>query len=90
MIESYCGLCCSNCEYREQMNCPGCIAIEAKPFWGECPVGKCTRTKTHKHCGECTEFPCKKLTDFSNDPENGDNPKGARIEQCRKWMEEKK
>ena len=36
--ESRCGLLCSACEYREQMNCKGCIQIE-KPFWGDrCPV----------------------------------------------------
>ena len=34
MIESRCGLLCGVCEYREQMNCGGCIAI-AKPFWGD-------------------------------------------------------
>lgn len=32
MIESRCGILCSECSYREQMNCKGCITIE-KPFW---------------------------------------------------------
>ena len=34
MIESRCGLRCRDCEYREQMNCPGCVHMD-KPFWGE-------------------------------------------------------
>lgn len=37
------------------------------------------------HCGECGVFPCELLEQYSCDPEHGDNPKGARIEQCRKW-----
>ncbi|MCL2753395.1 MAG: DUF3795 domain-containing protein, partial [Defluviitaleaceae bacterium] len=38
MIESRCGILCSECEYRESMNCGGCVKI-AKPFWGDfCPV----------------------------------------------------
>jgi hypothetical protein len=38
-------------------------------------------------CGECEEFPCKLLNDYSCDPEHGDNPAGARIENCRKVRE---
>ena len=38
MIESRCGILCSECTYREQMNCEGCVHIQ-KPFWGDsCPV----------------------------------------------------
>ena len=39
--ESRCGLLCSECAYREQMNCAGCVHIQ-KPFWGDsCPVKSC-------------------------------------------------
>ena len=31
MIESRCGLLCSECEYKVQMNCGGCVHIK-KPF----------------------------------------------------------
>ncbi|MEW6713263.1 MAG: DUF3795 domain-containing protein, partial [Candidatus Riflebacteria bacterium] len=37
MIESRCGIVCHECDYREKMNCGGCVNI-SKPFWGEkCP-----------------------------------------------------
>ncbi|MFQ7077555.1 MAG: hypothetical protein ACLRSW_06255 [Christensenellaceae bacterium] len=38
MTESRCGLLCSECAYREQMNCKGCVYIQ-KPF-GEKAVRK--------------------------------------------------
>lgn len=33
MMESRCGILCSECAYREQMGCAGCVQIQ-KPFWG--------------------------------------------------------
>ena len=85
MIESRCGIKCSECEYREQMNCMGCIHI-GKPFWGEgCPVKSCCESKDLENCGACNDFPCELLNSFSYDEEQGDN--GKRIEQCKKWME---
>jgi len=33
MVESRCGLLCSQCAYREQANCSGCIHMD-EPFWG--------------------------------------------------------
>ena len=84
MIESRCGLICCKCEYREKMNCKGCIAI-TKPFWGDvCPVKTCCEEKKQEHCGLCPDFPCDLLTQFSYDKEQGDN--GKRIEQCRIWV----
>ena len=72
MIESRCGLLCSQCGYREQMDCPGCVHM-SKPFWGEsCPVKSCCEGKEHRHCGECASFPCD----------------GKRIEQCKCWSAE--
>ena len=57
-IESRCGLLCSACGYREQMNCGGCVSI-AQPFWGEsCPVKSCCEGRGLAHYGECGEFPC--------------------------------
>jgi len=83
MIESRCGLLCSECEFREQMNCSGCVQIH-KPFWGEaCPVKSCCEAKEHEHCGQCEAFPCEQLKQFSYDKEQGDD--GKRIEQCRRW-----
>lgn len=86
MIESRCGLLCSACEYREQMGCQGCVKME-KPFWGEqCPAKSCCESKNMEHCGQCSDFPCQMLTQFSYDKEQGDD--GRRIEQCRCWSKE--
>lgn len=78
MIESRCGINCSTCNYKEETNCPGCMASEGKMFWGECELAKCSIDKNLDHCGQCNDFPCPLLTRFSYDPEHGDN--GLRIE----------
>lgn len=84
MIESRCGLVCSECEYKEQMGCKGCTNI-TKPFWGECcPVKSCCEGKGYSHCGLCTEFPCDTLNKFAYDENQGDG--GKRILQCREWL----
>ena len=83
MIESRCGILCSECEYREKVNCEGCVNI-SKPFWGDsCPVKDCCEGRGYAHCGQCLEFPCDLLNDFAYDKEQGDN--GKRIETCRMW-----
>jgi hypothetical protein len=82
MIESRCGIKCSNCEYKEQMNCAGCVAI-SNPFWGDCPVKGCCESKENGNCGECDQFPCGQLNQFAYDKEQGDD--GARIMQCKIW-----
>jgi len=76
-----CGLDCVACEYREKMNCPGCIAAGGKMFWGECPVAACASGKGHVHCGHCAEFVCPTLHRFAYDPEQGDD--GQRIASLR-------
>ena len=83
MIESRCGIVCTECEYSRKMNCGGCVHIE-KPFWGDtCPVKHCCESKGLLHCGACGDFPCNLLNQFAYDKEQGDN--GQRIEQCREW-----
>lgn len=81
-IDTYCGLCCADCEFREKMNCKGCVASQGQPFHGECPVARCAMERKRGFCGECPDFPCQLLQDYSNDPEHGDTPKGARISRC--------
>ena len=45
MIDSRCGLLCSDCSFRETMGCKGCVNID-KPFWGDsCPVKSCCEKK---------------------------------------------
>ena len=83
MIESRCGLLCSQCSFRESVHCSGCVSID-KPFWGEsCPVKSCCEGKQLAHCGACSEFPCALLNQFAYDPKQGDD--GKRITQCEKW-----
>jgi len=82
MIESRCGILCSQCEFIEKCG-GGCIAI-SKPFWGDsCPVKDCCEGRNHSHCGQCPNFPCDLLNEFAYDKEEGDN--GKRIETCRMW-----
>ena len=85
-ITSRCGLRCDVCSFRESCNCGGCIATAGVPFHGECIVAKCCQSRGYLHCGECPELPCRQLYAYScEDKEHGDNPPGARIEQCRRW-----
>ena len=88
VIDTYCGLRCEGCSYKEPCHCGGCKATLGQPFHGACPVAQCCIEKKLPHCGVCKEFPCALLQQYSNDPEHGDTPPGARIEQCRRWAEE--
>ena len=81
MVESRCGLVCSECEYAVKTGCKGCFAGD--PFWGVCKVAACCVGKGHEHCGVCGQFPCESLRSFSYDEEQGDN--GARIEVLKSW-----
>lgn len=84
-IETRCGLLCSKCSFKESHNCKGCIETNGHPFHGECPVAICCQENGYIHCGECPDIPCELLKQYSCDPEHGDHPVGARIEQCKKW-----
>lgn len=89
MIDSRCGLHCSGCTWRESHGCGGCIETNGHPFHGECPIAICCQNKGLTHCGECDIMPCDKLYAYSYlDPEHGDRPQGARVEQCRRWAAE--
>ena len=88
MIDTRCGLYCETCSFKEPCNCGGCIATMGHPFHGECPVAVCCQERSLVHCGECKDFPCDLLKQYSRDPEHGDDPPGARIERCRKWAAE--
>jgi hypothetical protein len=81
-----CGIYCAECEYREQMNCPGCAQAAGNPFWGTCAVSTCCTGKRHQHCGECDAFPCDTLNGFAYDKEQGDD--GQRIRNLEAWNAE--
>jgi len=85
MIDTRCGLRCEGCYYKDAYSCGGCIDTQGHPFHGECPVAICCQDKGFIHCGQCPDMPCELLSQYSNDPEHGDNPPGARIKQCKIW-----
>ena len=87
-LDSMCGLLCETCGYKTSAGCGGCIETGGKPFHGKCDVADCCSGKNLSYCGKCPEFPCETLTLYSSDPEHGDKPAGARIEQCRRWNKE--
>ena len=85
-VQSYCGLLCNGCSYKEPHGCAGCIALKGRPFWGECEIAACCQSEGYAHCGECPDMPCDILTEFScGGGDHGDNPPGARIAVCRAW-----
>ena len=84
-VDSRCGLHCTGCEFKAVSGCGGCIETGGHPFYGECPVAMCCQNKGLVHCGECDDIPCELLMNYSCDPEQGDTPKGKRINQCIKW-----
>lgn len=90
IVDSRCGLHCTGCEYKNSCGCIGCIESNGHPFHGECSVALCCQNKGIVHCGECPELPCELLKEYSFDPEHGDTPAGARIEQCKTWRGEGK
>jgi len=79
-----CGTDCSECNYKEKMNCEGCHSKKGEMFWGECKIAKCVINKGYKTCAECLKFPCVDLKEFAYDAEHGDN--GLRIENLRKLL----
>ena len=84
--QSRCGLLCSWCAFKVSHGCQGCVALEGKPFWGECPVAKCCQDRGYAHCGQCGDIPCDILKEFScGEGEHFDRPVGARIAVCKAW-----
>lgn len=81
-IDSYCGLSCAECTFRESTGCGGCIATGGKPFHGRCDVAECAVGRKRAFCGDCADFPCNTLKSYSYDETHGDN--GARIENVRR------
>ena len=78
---TYCGLDCDNCSFKISHNCGGCRATNGQPFYGSCKVADCAIKRNKRFCGECENFPCEILKEYSYDPIHGDN--GERIENCR-------
>lgn len=90
-VDTYCGLDCNNCEWKNQFKCTSCIEMKGCPSWctdtEKCEIAECVKAKQVagyglEFCGECADFPCDLLKKYSNDPEHGDKPAGARIARC--------
>lgn len=82
-IDSFCGLSCQDCEFREKNGCGGCAATGGNPFHGgPCEIAQCALSRGKPFCGQCEDFACERLERFSRDPQHGDDPPGARIENC--------
>ena len=52
---------------REEVSCTGCKTDSIAPFCARCKMRACAMEKEIEFCNECDEFPCKVITDFSND-----------------------
>ncbi len=91
-ITSYCGIKCEECEFFTEGKCKGCKATKGIPFHRAdgttCELAACCISKNKRYCADCADIPCEKLKSFSNDPEHGDNPPGARIENLGKIKQE--
>ncbi len=57
MIQSICGVDCSQCEYRG--SCNGCAATSGKPFHGQCVLASCCKNQGLDVCETCESVPCK-------------------------------
>ena len=80
---SRCGIYCGDCEYREKFHCATCRESQGKPFWGSCELAQCSIDKGIDNCSLCKDFPCKLLTEYAYNEEQGDN--GQRIMNLREW-----
>jgi hypothetical protein len=77
---SSCGIDCDACKFTVEQNCPGCHAVEGKPFWssdGVCDLYACASGKQLHNCGKCGEFACGMLTEWAAN-ENGDRIENLR------------
>ena len=73
-------------------DCAGCRVDDG---CGECQIRKCAMEKTLTHCGECVDFPCKKLDDFSSDGvphhfEIIENIKNIQEDGINRWFDDQK
>ncbi len=55
MSESYCGNDCSACQYKSELNCPGCKEGPGRFPGGECSISRCCRKSNLEKCNQCKE-----------------------------------
>jgi hypothetical protein len=54
MTQTYCGKNCTECTYKETLNCPGCKAGPGRQYGGSCSLAQCAVSKGHESCDTCT------------------------------------
>lgn len=78
-LPTVCGLICDICSWfkgEKEPKCPGCSAVEGKPFWGACQAHQCAQEHQVEHCGVCKEFPCETMIN-QYDPNHPKGPQEA-------------
>lgn len=69
MSDTYCGKSCTDCSYREELNCHGCKLGPGRDMSNECDLASCCRMKGHKTCDTCEIKPrCGKYINKSKAP----------------------
>lgn len=67
-----CGLYCGICSTLLDGLCHGCGCLKDDCFAAEkhkiCQIYRCTLKRKLKDCGECSDFPCTTLIQFTFDP----------------------
>jgi hypothetical protein len=82
MLLGYCGLYCGGCgvyqatvegmpkedDAGRPLLCKGCNSGVTTPWCTDCAIKTCARDKAIRHCSQCAENPCEKMTAFMQDP----------------------
>jgi hypothetical protein len=77
----YCGLYCGNCTYYINtvkgigtvndgitVFCEGCNSSHTTPWCTDCVIKKCGRKKEIRYCLKCSDYPCKDMKEFMENP----------------------
>lgn len=83
-VRAKCGSLCNKCDFRDRFNCMGCNEMKGKVFWGKCDLYKCASERGVKHCGQCSDLPCPKLSEAIANGHQKD-----RLENLLAWRDEK-
>lgn len=62
MGDTYCGKLCEDCQFKDNLQCPGCKTGPGKTWMTECELAKCCMDKGHQNCTTCSySTSCGKL-----------------------------
>lgn len=50
MGDTYCGKLCEDCQFKDNLQCPGCKTGPGKTWMTECELAKCCMDKGHQNC----------------------------------------